>query len=295
MTSRSSPPAAHDSGREPVVAWRPWQLEPLELFEATALSTPRRRHFSRGCLLVVAMHAGASTNEYRRCRADDRGRRGMFRVFEAEEAWSCQPHGASFICLTVEPRWLRGFAEATLHRERAVPHFASSACFDAELTEALGKLAAASRRRCSRLEQDERIAGVLAPLLLRHGEPGGALRSPRREHPSARRAREHLEAHYADEVPLQALAKVARLSPFHLARVFREAIGLPPHAYQTQLRLAHARKLLGEGLDVGQVAQHVGFFDQSHFAQHFRRYFYVRPSRYGKMARTSSLGSADEP
>lgn len=71
-----------------------------------------------------------------------------------------------------------------------------------------------------------------------------------------------LQAHYAEEVPLQELGNVACLSPFHLARVFRQSVGVPPHAYQTHLRLAHARTLLAQGLDVGHVAHETGFLSR---------------------------------
>ena len=123
------------------------------------------------------------------------------------------------------------------------------------MTAALCNLVAASWHPASRLQQEELLAGVLAPLLSDHGETREAPVRSRREHPAARRAKEYLQAHYAEEVPLQALADIASLSPYHLARVFRDAVGLPPHAYQTHLRLVHARKLLRQGLDVSSVAQ----------------------------------------
>lgn len=107
------------------------------------------------------------------------------------------------------------------------------------------------------------------------------------EHPAIKRTKAYLEAHYAEEVTLQKLARVANLSPFHLARLFRQAIGLSPHAYQTQLRLARARMLLVQGYDVGYVAAETGFFDQSHFIQQFKRHFFVTPARYRKAARCS--------
>jgi AraC-like DNA-binding protein len=77
------------------------------------------------------------------------------------------------------------------------------------------------------------------------------------------------------------------MSPFHLVRVFRQIVGLPPHAYQTQLRLTHARTLLAQGHSVGYVAQETGFFDQSHFAQQFKRHYFVTPGSYCKTARFS--------
>jgi transcriptional regulator GlxA family with amidase domain len=60
---------------------------------------------------------------------------------------------------------------------------------------------------------------------------------------------------------------------------------MPPHAYQTQLRLSHARTLLAQGFEVGYVANETGFFDQSHFAQQFKRHFLVTPGSYRKTAR----------
>ena len=91
------------------------------------------------------------------------------------------------------------------------------------------------------------------------------------------------QAHYAQEVALQELASEANLSPFHLARSFRQAVGLPPHAYQTHLCL----ELLAHGCDVGYVAHETGFLDQPHFTQQFKRHYLVTPGSYRKTARFS--------
>ena len=92
-----------------------------------------------------------------------------------------------------------------------------------------------------------------------------------------RRVKDCLESRYAENVTLQELASVANLSPFHLIRVFREEVGLPPHAYQTRLRLNHARALLGRDVTIGEAALRAGFFDQSHFTNHFRKVFGYPP------------------
>ncbi|HEY4388441.1 MAG TPA: AraC family transcriptional regulator, partial [Ktedonobacteraceae bacterium] len=139
----------------------------------------------------------------------------------------------------------------------------------------------------SRLQQEEMLLHLLAPLLLSHAEDAGALPQPGWEHPAIKRTKEYLQAHYAQEVALQELAGVANISPFYLARLFRQAVGLPPHAYQTQLRLAHARTLLAQGYELGYVAHETGFFDQSHFTQQFKRHFLVTPGSYRKTARFS--------
>jgi transcriptional regulator GlxA family with amidase domain len=88
-------------------------------------------------------------------------------------------------------------------------------------------------------------------------------------------------------VGLQELAGVVNISPFHLSRVFRQAVGLPPHAYQTKLRLEHARTLLVQGYDVGSVAHATGFFDQTHFTKQFQRHYLMTPGSYRRTARFS--------
>lgn len=65
-----------------------------------------------------------------------------------------------------------------------------------------------------------------------------------RESRSVQIARAYLEAHFASNVSLAQLAQITNLSPFHLVRVFHQAMGLPPHAYLNHIRLGRARRLL---------------------------------------------------
>lgn len=98
------------------------------------------------------------------------------------------------------------------------------------------------------------------------------------------RCGQYLEEHAADEVTLYALAQVAGLSAFHLCRVFRDAVGMTPHAYQTPVRVRRAKLLLREGLPVTQVAVETGFYDQAHPALQAHRG--LPPARYVKEVTT---------
>ena len=75
-------------------------------------------------------------------------------------------------------------------------------------------------------------------------------------------------------------ARASFFDRFRLSRAFKEAFGLPPHAYLIQLRLARARQLLGRGLAPAQVAADLGFADQSHLGRWFRRAYGVTPAYY---------------
>ena len=85
-------------------------------------------------------------------------------------------------------------------------------------------------------------------------------------------------------IDLETLAKQAGLSRFQALRAFKQRYGLPPHAYQLCLRIAHAQSLLRQGAAAAEVALRCGFADQSHFNRHFKRLNGVTPMQYARAA-----------
>jgi AraC-like DNA-binding protein len=132
----------------------------------------------------------------------------------------------------------------------------------------------------SRLERSSRLHRLVAEIIVRRGSPAPAWRKLRAEPLAVRRAREYLHDNCAENVSLDELASMVKLIPFHLNRVFRMEVGLPPHAYQTQLRVMCSKALLARGMAIGRVAVEVGFFDQSHLTNHFKRHFGYTPRAY---------------
>ena len=97
-----------------------------------------------------------------------------------------------------------------------------------------------------------------------------------------RRARGFLHETLAEKVTLDDLAEHALLDKFHLVRAFRAEVGLPPYEYLTYLRISRAKELLRRGALVAEVAQAVGFYDESQLHRHFRRIVGVPPGVYAK-------------
>jgi len=88
-----------------------------------------------------------------------------------------------------------------------------------------------------------------------------------------------IEEHLSEKISLGALSSLAGLSPNHFARAFQQSVGMPPHRYLLRRRLEHVEHMLRETqLPLSQIAQAVGFTDQSHLARHFRRLTGVPPS-----------------
>jgi AraC family transcriptional regulator len=136
----------------------------------------------------------------------------------------------------------------------------------------------------------ESLANVLAVHLIRHVL---APRRPERGHDGRlprlrlRAVVEYIEGHLDAGVTLDQMAAVARLSPYHFARQFKQATGLPPYQYVLLRRVERAKQLLqaGAGLSLAEVAAHAGFSDQSQLSHHFKRLVGVTPRQFRAPAR----------
>lgn len=131
-----------------------------------------------------------------------------------------------------------------------------------------------------RLEAETRFAGVITELLRRYGKVPGEPTPVGREPRAVARARAYLEAHVGENVSLRALARVAGLSPYRLARAFTASIGMAPHSYHMHLRVRRAAGALRQGRAVAEVAQACGFADQSHLTRAFKRHLGITPGRF---------------
>jgi AraC family transcriptional regulator len=135
----------------------------------------------------------------------------------------------------------------------------------------------------------ESLANVLAVHLIRTAS------APR---PAARRADgalprgrlravvEYVEDHLGAVLTLDQMAAAAHLSPYHFARQFKSATGLPPHRYVIARRVERAQRLLRQDRDLSlaEVAARAGFSDQSQFSQHFKRTVGVTPRQFRRSA-----------
>ncbi len=97
------------------------------------------------------------------------------------------------------------------------------------------------------------------------------------------RAAIYLGKDYTNCIPLDDLAAMAGLSKFRLARKFSATLGITAHRFQLLLRVFHARSLLYEGVEIGEIAYRLGFSDQSHFGRCFRSIAGMTPGQYQKM------------
>ncbi len=164
-------------------------------------------------------------------------------------------------------------------KPQPVPYFPTPVVQDEPVAGLLLQLHQTLEHSISPLERESRFLWAMGQLVQRHGAVRPATGMPK-DRRAIQRARDYLEFNYSQPITLEQLAGQAHLSPFHFLRVFRDVVGLPPHAYLTQMRVLRAKQLLAVGNPIIQVAQDVGFVDQSHLNKHFKRIVGVTPKQY---------------
>ena len=86
------------------------------------------------------------------------------------------------------------------------------------------------------------------------------------------------------ELSVAEMSQKVNISSYHLIRKFSSENGLTPHKFQMQCRIRKAQELLREGNKVIDVAQLVGFSDQSHLDRVFKKQVGITPEEYIKSA-----------
>ncbi|MBA3462552.1 MAG: helix-turn-helix transcriptional regulator [Deltaproteobacteria bacterium] len=83
-----------------------------------------------------------------------------------------------------------------------------------------------------------------------------------------------------DDRPVRDVASAVAISPYHFIRQFEAVFGITPHQFRTELRLAHAKRLLAGGTPVTEVCMEVGFSSLGSFSALFARRVGMPPSAY---------------
>ena len=157
--------------------------------------------------------------------------------------------------------------------------------FDKDLWETAAKLKALSENsQPGERQYAEALSMVLGHELLRLNNGAVAAHQTIRGGLAAwqeKRLAQYIEEHLLEDVPLAKLAEVARLSPYHFVRAFKQSFGLPPHRYLSKLRMEQAKSLLADpDISVTQIGVNLGFSETSSFTTAFRKHTGFTPTAY---------------
>lgn len=106
------------------------------------------------------------------------------------------------------------------------------------------------------------------------------------------RAIAYIEDNPDRTISLRELAGAAGLSRFHFSRVFKHHLGLSPARYVERARIEQAKALIVSAeISLANIAQAVGFADQSHFSRRFRAHEGRTPAQFAREQASGILPS----
>lgn len=92
---------------------------------------------------------------------------------------------------------------------------------------------------------------------------------------------DYIDEHITEQLTLADLAKVLDVTPQHLCRAFKEALGMRPFEYINRRRIQVSKRYLADrNMKIATVATQVGIHDVSYYCYNFKRLEGVTPNEF---------------
>lgn len=270
------------SQEEKVVFWRDPTLENIELLRARYITHTFAPHTHDEYALGVVV-GGAEQFHYRReHHVAPAGQLVFVNPGEVHTGETVTPDGWQYRMFYPAPVLLERILTELMGKPSGLPFFPQAVATDPETVNLLIQVHQALENEPSPLAREAWFWRGFSQLIVRHSDHRIDLRPVRAESVTVAQIRTYLEDHYASTITLDDLAAHVHFSPYHLLRVFRHTTGLPPHAFLNGVRIRRAKEFLSAGISPADVAQRVGFTDQSHLNRHFKRIVGITPGQYAQ-------------
>lgn len=284
-------PAARPTGTKDWAEFKPLAGSGITLLNAHFTEHRFERH-SHATYSVGLTRSGVQTFGCRGTRhACQPGDVMLFNPDEPHDGSRGTDAGFGYSILYVDPAQVLSW----LDRDAGTPgaaFFRAPSVHDPAGASLLLQAVDALQERHESLRAEELASAAFVTLLTRHGE--------RRSEPTPavdpgrlrlQRAREYLDACFAEDITVTTLAAETGLSRAHLSRAFAATFGQPPHAYLTAVRLRHAQAALLRGERLADAALAAGFADQAHFNRRFKGGMGISPGVWQRQM----LGARRDP
>lgn len=106
--------------------------------------------------------------------------------------------------------------------------------------------------------------------------------------------KKYIEDNISSKLSLNSISEVLNVSPFHIIRICKQDFGLSANAYIVNKRVHRAKKLISQGHEIIDVANELGFYDQSHLTNVFKKVFAITPKAYQKDIKNSIQKESNE-
>lgn len=107
--------------------------------------------------------------------------------------------------------------------------------------------------------------------------------TPKCEDETVRNTISYINAHFAEPLTLELLAKNSFVSVNQLCKIFKNNFGTTVAKYIVSKRISEAKKYLSSGKSVSETALMCGFPDYANFIRVFKKFVGISPGKYGRL------------
>jgi len=190
----------------------------------------------------------------------------------------CDDRALDYRCINIQ-REAMSSAVFEITGESYLPYFMEQVVFHSELVPLLKELHLMIMQEEKDFRKEELFFFLLEQLIEEYTDQGTPL--PKFEQNTQIRAVcEFLKQNYMNNITLNDLSRLTRLSKYYLLRSFTKQEGISPYNYLITIRINKAKKLMEQGVSPIDAALRTGFADQSHFSNFFKKQIGLTPRQY---------------
>jgi len=262
------------------IIWKLKELGGLEVQKATYTHT-FTPHFHEEYAIGIFL-SGSQEKFYR--GSTHIIREGQICVMNPGEVHSASPvdqEGWTYRILYANAPLLRDISTQISEKEQGYPFFPNPVIDDRELFEVIFNLhLILENPEFSLLEKESAFVDAMEQLILKYADAQSQIQILKSSDKHIKKVKEYLDQNYGEDISLELLSELTKLSPYYLLRLFKKQVGSTPHKYLTQRRIKKAKEFLNRGDSLSDVAYKTGFVDQSHFTNRFKTIVGITPGQY---------------
>ncbi|MEA3319308.1 MAG: AraC family transcriptional regulator [Bacillota bacterium] len=134
-----------------------------------------------------------------------------------------------------------------------------------------------------RLFHEELSQNILLELLIMIAQERAEWHTSPVKESSVRDMQEYILNHYRRNITIEELAALIEVTPNYVTVLFKEVLGITPIQYLHQTRINNAWNLISTTkMTIKEIAEHLGYCDQSYFNRMFKKWMGIPPSQVKK-------------
>lgn len=267
--------------RETSKFWIDYELGNLEVLKARYIQHTFSPHFHEEYAIGIIVEGKQSTTYQHQIQTMPAGTVCVINPGELHTGHATNPDGWTYRMIYPDASVMQEVMSALIDKQSDLPFFPSLVIDDSHLFHQILNLhQQIENQHTTALEKESLLFNTLSHLIRFHADSREPMPYLMMGVPYLDRARDYIEAHYRENITLAQIADAVNISRYHLLRMFARHYGVSPHIYITNRRIQEAKKLLLSGMSIVDVAQKVGFVDQSHLTKRFKQITGITPARY---------------